>query len=123
MNRLISIHFEIAAAKEYHDQDPVTGEQIPDWKVLDNADNGAEAVEKFNSIRDYPIQEFHCIMTYEYVSGSGYRDPQPAAKSREVMDLLNGGIRRQVQNKLPNCDQMVWEDENEPNPLGIPVNG
>lgn len=68
---LKSMLFTIAAAKNYdYDFDP---HGSPDWKYIDQADNAAEAVEKFNSVRGYPIVEFHLESTWS--DGSKTRTP------------------------------------------------
>lgn len=63
--------FTIGAAKDFNYDEH--GYSTPDWKVLDEADNCKEAAEKFHSVRDYPIVEFHLETTWS--DGSRTRAP------------------------------------------------
>lgn len=56
--KIVAMLFTVGAAKEF-DYDEVSGREMPDWKVLDEASTIEEAMKKYHSIRDYPIREFH----------------------------------------------------------------
>jgi hypothetical protein len=57
------VEFTINAAKDY-DYDDQSGRSNPDWKVCDQATDCADAMRKFESVRDYPIVEFHIETTF-----------------------------------------------------------
>jgi hypothetical protein len=82
--------FTIAAAKSYHEAtSDFPHHDVPDWKVIDDADNVLDAVEKFNSVRDYPIVEFHLESTWS----DGSRTRVPVFGGLEEQ-LVNGQWRQ-----------------------------
>ncbi len=79
---LKALLFTIAAAKDFdYDIDP---SGIPDWKYIDDADNAADAVAKFNSARDYPIVYFH--VESEWSDGSRTRVPVFGGPEEKLVD-------------------------------------
>lgn len=72
MNKVTNIEFCIAAAKD-QDYDEKLNRFMPDWKVIDSTKDCAEAMEKFRSVSDYPIVEFHIETTFD--NGTRIRVP------------------------------------------------
>lgn len=91
MSKVTSIQFCIAAAKDF-DYDEESGRSTPDWKVIDSATDCADAMQKFQSVRDYSIVEFHIESTFD--DGSCIRVP------------VFGGITEKLVNG-------IWVNENE----------
>lgn len=72
MAQAVKTEFCIAAAKDFN-YDEKTGRDFPDWKYIDTATDCADAIAKFNTVRSYPIIEFHLETTFD--DGSCIRVP------------------------------------------------